>query len=357
MTLKNLKKISIQLHQPLNEVIQAIQDAGAAACALVYDNEVYLNIITDGDVRRALLVFSSMEITAAEILQTKALNFRKKTITIGAQSTVQERKQVFAKFNLRQLIVIDASGRPVDVITHQQIGISPVEVGKSFNALIMAGGLGTRLRPLTDNLPKPMLPINGVPLLELIVLKLKSAGASKVFVSTHYLPEKISNHFGDGSRFGIQIEYLNEGIPLGTGGCLSLIKDKTKDVLVINGDILTELDLSMFYGNHLRSHADLSIATSIFSIKVPFGVVDADGGRVIKLTEKPSTQYLINSGIYVISRGILNILPAFNKYNITDLISNLLDMKKEVVHFPMFEKWLDIGQIQDYEDAQRTIPQ
>lgn len=357
MQRKNLARISIQLEHPLKEVIRTIQDSGSAACALVYDRDQYVNIITDGDVRRALLEFGSLEICAADIIRKKEVGSRKKTITIFEHSSVEERKKVFSEFNLRQLIVTDAQGRPVDVITHKEIGISPAEVGETFNALIMAGGFGTRLRPLTDNIPKPMLPIKGVPLLELIVEKIKHAGACKIFVSTHYLPEKISAHFGDGSNFGVQIVYLNEETPLGTGGCLSLVDDKSKDLLVINGDVLTELDLRMFYGNHLRSHADLSIASSIFSIKVPYGVIDASEGQVLKITEKPSTKYLINSGIYVISKGMLNILPNLNKYNITDLIDNLLQMKKEVVHFPMFEKWLDIGQIQDYENAQRATQQ
>lgn len=352
MRIKNLHKISIQSNESLTSVIKTIQESESAACALVYDGDQYINIITDGDVRRALLESKSIDITAADILKKKDTSLRSKTITVLENSSVAHKKKIFSKFNLRQLVVVDLNGKPVDVITHKEIGISPIEVTQTFNAVIMAGGFGTRLRPLTNNMPKPMLPIKGIPLIELIVAKLKDASVHKIFISTHYLPEVIRLHFGNGSKFGVQIEYLNEDSPLGTGGCLSLIEDKSKDILLINGDILTDLDLKMFYANHMRYQADFSIATSIFSIKVPYGVIDANENQVLKIIEKPSVRYLINSGIYVISKSVLDSLPSIDKYNITQLITMLLEMNKNVVHFPIFEKWVDIGQLKDYEDAQ-----
>jgi dTDP-glucose pyrophosphorylase len=354
MKRKNLLKMIVQLNDSLTNVIRTIQESESAACALVYDADCYINIITDGDVRRALLDFKSIDITAADILKKKDESIRKKTITISERSSAEQKKKIFSEFNLRQLVIMDSTGNPVDVITHKEVGVSPLEVTQTFNALIMAGGFGTRLRPLTDNIPKPMLPINGTPLIELIATKLKNANVNKIFISTHFLPEVIKEHFGNGRKFGLQIEYLNEKTPLGTGGCISLIDDKSKDILIINGDILTDLNLSMFYGNHIRSKADFSIATSIFNINVPYGVVEVDESKVLKLIEKPSVKYLVNSGIYVLSKGILNDLKNLGQFNITDLISNLLLMRKEVVHFPIFEKWMDIGQIKDYEDAQKT---
>jgi NDP-sugar pyrophosphorylase family protein len=164
----------------------------------------------------------------------------------------------------------------------------------------------------------------------------------------------IKNHFADGVEYGVDIEYLDEETPLGTGGCLTLIKEKNRDVLVINGDILTDLDLRMFYGNHLRAEADLSVATSIFSIHVPYGVVDSNGDQIIGLREKPVSRHLINSGIYVVSSGVLRSLPLEKKFNITELIEQLILDKRRVVQFPIYEKWIDIGRVEDYENAQKN---
>jgi len=349
-----ITNIKIGLSAPLNEVIKTIQGAGAAACALIFDGDVFVNLITDGDVRRALLEHQSLNITAADIVARKERGERKKPISLSVDSSVDEHRAFFQEHNLRQLLLVDASGAPVEVITHEEIRISPREIGAEFAALIMAGGFGTRMRPLTDSVPKPMLPINGVPIMQLIVDKLRGAGVRKIYVSTHYLTEVIVGHFGNGARFGVDIEYLEEATPLGTGGCLSLIKDKSRDLLVINGDILTDLDLKMFYGNHYRVRADLSIATSIFSVQVPYGVVEATEANVLGLREKPVSRYLINSGVYVVSSSVLQTLPATQSYNITDLIDNLIRAKRRVVQFPIFERWLDIGRLEDYESAQST---
>jgi dTDP-glucose pyrophosphorylase len=344
----------IDLSAPLRDVIRAIQSSGPVACALVFKGETFTNLVTDGDVRRTLLEYESLDITAADIIATKIKGTRDRPIIANQSSSQEERRALFHRHNLRQLLIVDDQGAPVQVITHEDVRISPREIKAEFSALIMAGGFGMRMRPLTDSVPKPMLPINGIPLMQLIVDKLSSAGVKKIYVSTHYLSEVIIKHFGNGANFGVDIEYLEEDTPLGTGGCLSLISDKSNDVLVINGDILTDLDLRMFYANHFRAQADLSIATSIFSLSVPYGVVEANGAEILGLREKPVSRYLINSGIYVVSSMVLQSLPDQQKYNITDLIENLIRGKRKVVQFPIFEKWIDIGQIEDYKNAQKT---
>jgi dTDP-glucose pyrophosphorylase len=344
----------IDISAPLRDVIQVIQGSGPAACALVFKGSQFVNLITDGDVRRTLLEHESLDITAADIVARKIKGTRDKPIVANRGSNKEERRALFQRHNLRQLLIVDDQGSPLEVITHEDVRIPPREIQAEFSALIMAGGFGIRMRPLTDSVPKPMLPINGIPLMQLIVDKLRFAGVKKIYVSTHYLSEVITNHFGNGTNFGVDIEYLEEVTPLGTGGCLSLISDKSQDVLVINGDILTDLDLRMFYGNHFRAKADLSIATSIFSVSVPYGVVDAKDADIVGLREKPITRYLINSGIYVVSSSVLQSLPQQPKYNITDLIENLIREKRKVVQFPIFEKWIDIGQIEDYKNAQKA---
>jgi dTDP-glucose pyrophosphorylase len=350
----DVAKLKIQMGAPLKEVIAVIQASGAAGCALVYEGDTFSNLLTDGDVRRALMDYGSLDISAADVLARKQKSGRAKAIVALENSSADARRALFQDYSLRQLLIVNRQGAPVDVITHEDIRLSPMEIKAEFSALIMAGGFGMRMRPLTDSVPKPMLPINGIPLMQLIVDKLVVAGVRKIYVSTHYLSEVIVSHFGDGTKFGVQIEYLEETTPLGTGGCMSLIKDKSRDVLVINGDILTDLDLRMFYGNHFRARADLSMATSIFSVQVPYGVVDANEANVIGMREKPTSRFLVNSGIYVVSPAVLRELESGQKYNITDLIEKLIVAKRKVVQFPIFEKWLDIGRIEDYQSAQKA---
>ena len=347
----NLSKLKVDVGSALTEVIKTIQGSSSYGCALVFKDDTFVNLITDGDVRRALLELVSMNITAADIVATKLKSDRPNPIAAQMVSSLAERRALFRSNNLRQLLIVDINGNPVDIITYETVRIAPRELEAEFSALIMAGGFGMRMRPLTNSIPKPMLPINGIPLMELIVDKLRKSGVRKIYVSTHYLSEVIINHFGDGTKFNVAIEYLKESTPLGTGGCLSLIQDTSRDILVINGDILTELDLRMFYGNHSRNNADLSIATSIYSVQVPYGVLEAKDANVLQLREKPTFRYLINSGIYVVSHSLLQTLPTEHYYNITDLIENLLHLKRKVVQFPIFEKWIDIGRIEDYENA------
>jgi UDP-2,4-diacetamido-2,4,6-trideoxy-beta-L-gulopyranose hydrolase len=275
-----LDRLKVSLDDSLSDVVTCIQASGSLGCALIYNHAGrFVNIVTDGDVRRAFLEGKHLDATARDILQIKLKTARPTPITAHVGSTHAERTALFRRYSLRQLILVDRFGTPVDIIDHLSINSSPAYVNQRFTAVVMAGGFGTR-RPLTENTPKPMLHVNGRPMLEISIEKLVNYGATRIFISTHYLREKIVDHFGSGERFGVPIDYIHEEEPLGTGGALPRLSYRDDTTLVFNGDILTNLDFGMFLAYHLRSQSAVTIAATQYSFQVPFGVVSMTESQV-----------------------------------------------------------------------------
>ncbi|WP_322103822.1 nucleotidyltransferase family protein [Paraburkholderia sp. J41] len=352
----HLARLKVSLDDSLSDVIASIQASGALGCALIYDESGrFVNIVTDGDVRRAFLEGKQLNATARDIHEIKLKTPRPTPITARIDSTHAERTALFRQNSLRQLILVDGHGAPVDVIDHQSINASPTYVNQSFTAVVMAGGFGTRLRPLTADTPKPMLQVNGRPMLEISIEKLIRFGANRIVISTHYLPEKIVSHFGNGERFGVPIEYIQEETPLGTGGALSRLACQDNTTLVFNGDILTTLDVSMFLAYHLRTESAMTIAATQYSFEVPFGVVSSAGSQVTHIEEKPKFSFLINSGIYFLSPKVFANLPQSGPYHMTDVAHDLIRRGASVSCFPIFEHWLDVGRPSDYDLAAKLF--
>jgi len=224
-----------------------------------------------------------------------------------------------------------------------------------LRALVMAGGLGSRLLPKTENLPKPMLPVGDRPLIEDIFVQLRQAGIKRVNVATHYKSDKISGYFGDGHNFGIELNYVTEDSPLGTAGAIGLLQPEGDNLLIINGDILTRVDFRAMFSFHQEQNAELTVGVRKYDLKVPYGVVECDGILVTKVIEKPVINFFVNAGVYLLSTSVHDYIPPGNRCDMTDLIQILIRDKKEVVSFPIWEYWLDIGQISDYERAQSDI--
>jgi NDP-sugar pyrophosphorylase family protein len=216
----------------------------------------------------------------------------------------------------------------------------------------MAGGKRTRLMPLTADTPKPMLPVGDKPLLELIIGQIRAAGIRQVNIATHQLKEKITEHFGDGKRFGIDIDYIDEESPLGTAGALGLIEPPADPILVMNGDVLTRMDFRSMVSYHKKNEADLTVGVRQYDLSVPYGVVECDGPLVKQLREKPMFNFMVNAGIYVVEPAVLSYIPAGKRFDMTDFIQTLMDSGRRVVAFPVIEYWLDIGQHTDYQKAQ-----
>ena len=234
-------------------------------------------------------------------------------------------------------------------MTLDEYVLSP-ELG--MQAVIMAGGKGERLLPLTENVPKPMLHVGDRPLMEFIVQQLKASNIGHVNVTLHHHSEKITKYFGDGSDFGVNITYTTEDRPLGTAGGLGLMDTPKETLLVINGDILTQVDFRSMFSYHREQGADLTVAVQRAGIQVPYGVIDCEGTTVLSLEEKPEVSFLVNAGIYLVEPQIISLIPFNEKYDMTQLIQKLVGNGLKVAAFPICEYWIDIGQHEDYQRAQ-----
>jgi dTDP-glucose pyrophosphorylase len=324
-------------------------DFGRKGIVLVVDSEGrLLGTITDGDVRRAILADISLEEPVSVLLARKADSPYAQPITAPAGSDRSTLLQVLQQHNILHLPLVDQDQRVVALATLDELTLQqepPVQ------AVIMAGGLGVRLRPLTEELPKPMLPVGDRPLMEIMVQQLRTAGIRHVNVTVHHKPEKITEHFGDGREFGVNITYLTEDRPLGTAGALGMMEPPQETVLVINGDILTQVDFRAMLAYHHEHHADLTVAVQQHDLQVPYGIIECEGTFVRRLSEKPTLKFLVNAGIYLLEPTVYRFIPNGERYDMTDLIQRLLNEGCQVVAFPIREYWMDIGQHADYQQV------
>ena len=201
-----------------------------------------------------------------------------------------------------------------------------------------------------------MLPVGDRPVMEHVLEQLHKVGISHVSITTHYKPEAIVNHFGDGQRFGIEIDYVNEKEPLGTAGALGLLKPPSGPVLVINGDVLTQVNFRSMFEYHVDNHAKMTVGVRRFGLQVPYGVVEMDGPDVSRLDEKPTYRFFINAGVYLIEPAVFPLIKTNEALDATDLIDRLLAAGKKVVGFPIHEYWLDVGRPDDYRQANEDYP-
>ena len=221
----------------------------------------------------------------------------------------------------------------------------------------MAGGYGKRLRPLTNQTPKPLLKVGEKPILEITIERLVESGFQNFYISTHYMPDKVKEYFGDGEKWGINLTYIHESEPLGTAGALGLLnKELIKlPVLIMNGDLLTTLDFHDLIRFHNESKSDLTICVNQHKHTVPYGVLEIDDGKVKDLIEKPTYKYFVNAGIYLISPEIINEIDKDKRLDMTDLIRSYINKSSNVNTFPIHEYWIDIGRASDFEKANEDL--
>ena len=344
---------SIRPDATIHEAIRCIDRSASVSIALLVDEHGrLLNTITDGDVRRGVLAGISLDAPVRDLLLIKERTPHPTALTAPACTDNVTLLKMMEEKGLRQIPLVDLEGKVVDISVLRDL---LPHVTRPMQAVIMAGGKGTRLRPLTENCPKPMLPVGGRPLLELTIERLQQAGIHQVNLSTNYQSEKIIQHFGDGKNFGIELNYLNEDRPLGTAGALGLMDRPEKPVLVVNGDVLTEVDFKAMLDYHQEHHAELTVGVRQYGLKVPYGVVDCDGSNVSGLREKPEISFLVNAGIYLLEPVVYDHIPSGERLDMTELIKRLLDAGRPVVSFPIMEYWIDVGQHKDYEQAQLDV--
>lgn len=332
----------------IREAIKCIDHNRRGIALLIDTNQRLVGTITDGDLRRGVLAGCELNGPVTTLLHGKPAQYAQVT-TAPHGTAPEEMASLMRKASIRHLPILDADGHIVDLA---MLDDPDAEPHLPLEAVIMAGGFGKRLAPLTHTLPKPMLPVGDRPLLELTIERLRKSGIHRVNVTTHYLSEKIADHFGDGKDFGIDLNYVTEEESFGTAGALSLMDKPDQPLLVINGDILTDVDFRAMLEFHRQHKAEATIGVRQYDLQVPYGVVDCEGAEVTELREKPTLNFLVNAGIYLLEPSVHESIPRGRHFDMTDLVRHLMIKSRRVVSFPVLEYWLDIGQLKDYERAQ-----
>lgn len=328
----------------LAEAISILDRAGLRIALVVDNNDKLLGTLTDGDVRRALLRQQTLQASVAEVMcatpQTAHPSWSREQIL-----NVMERKKVL------QLPIVDGSGRIVGLELLSELLDKRVLDNPVF---LMAGGFGKRLHPLTQDRPKPLLNVGDTPILELILRSFIEAGFHRFFMSTHYLPEMIREHFGDGSRWGVSIRYVHEEEPLGTGGALGLLPHDEIDhpVIMMNGDLLTRVDYLGLLDFHMKQSSIATMCVREYEHQVPYGVIECDGHRIKSMVEKPVQRFFVNAGIYVLSPQLIKSVPPHTRIDMPTLLEQSIERGADVTMFPVHEYWLDIGRMEDFKRAQ-----
>jgi dTDP-glucose pyrophosphorylase len=319
----------------IRDGLEAVE-RGAGGIVLVVDDAGRLvAIATDGDLRRAILAGRGLNDPLAPVANERFVAVDSGQSRVDALDLMRGRR-------IAAIPVVDADGRPVAL--HQLQGFLRHEP-RANRALIMAGGLGTRLRPLTEDVPKPMLRVAGRPILERIVLHLVGFGIEHISISVGYLSEMIEAHFGDGEAFGATIDYLREDEPLGTAGALGLLPaPPTAPLLVVNGDLVTSVDVDAMLRTHAEGGFAATLGTRRYLHTVPFGCIVRDGDRVVAIEEKPTLSREVNAGMYVLEPWVVGLVARGEQVSMLDVLARVIDRDETVGAFEVDDDWLDVGQ-------------
>jgi len=336
----------------IHEALAQMNTSRAGIVLVVDEDTKLLGTVTDGDVRRAILANVSIDSPVSFLLDRKVATELALPVTESADADSPTMLDSLRRHNIRHLPLVDREQRVVGLVTIDDF--VPKET-PPLQAVVMAGGFGTRLSPLTDTLPKSMLPIGDRPILELIIDQLRQSGVSKVNLTTHYKKDIITDHFGDGDGFGVEIQYVEEDQPMGTAGAISLLEWSDDPILVINGDILTDVNFRNMLQFHQEQQADMSVAVRYHEFQLPYGAVTTEGVEITGITEKPMICNLINAGIYLLNPSVRRLIPSGQRYDMTDLIERLIKDDRRVVSFPIGEYWIDIGKVEDYDKARADV--
>jgi dTDP-glucose pyrophosphorylase len=343
--LRTFKEHLILAGSTIKQALGVLNELSQDAIIFVVDNNVKLiGSLTDGDVRRGLLNNFTLDTSIDNIIQPNPRYVRKGECDI--QKIIEYREGDY-----KVIPVLNEYDIVVNVINFRLIrSYLPVD------AVIMAGGRGLRMKPLTDSIPKPLLKVGNKPIMEHNLDRLSLFGIDDFWVSVKYLGEQIESYFGTGKQKNISIEYIWENDPLGTIGAVSLIENFKHDyILITNSDLLTNIDYEQFFLEFINKDADLAVLTIPYQVNIPYAVLETTDGHIKSFKEKPTYTYYSNGGIYLIKREMLHFIPNSQFYNATDLMEYMIQNNYKVISFPFSGYWLDVGKHEDFEKAQSDL--
>lgn len=339
-----VKNFFVQQSASIREALRIINNSDKLIALVVDDDERLIGTATDGDIRRGILGGLSLD-------DAVHLVCKRNPVTASYQDSRQDILRKMRTYSVNQMLVTDEQGRVirVDFADEQYLRSS----NRNNIVVLMAGGMGMRLRPLTEDCPKPMLPLGGKPMLRHIIDNFINIGYHRFVISVNYRREVIKNYFGNGAWLDCDIQYLEEDQPLGTAGALSLLPSRPeKPFFVMNADLMTTLNFVHLMDFHTENSGAGTICVKEYCYEVPFGVIQTDEQRVVSLVEKPAHRFQINAGIYVLDPAALDLVPKGKMFHMTCLIQQLLANDQPVLSFPIIEEWMDVGRPADLEKAQ-----
>ena len=345
--MNNLNDVLVREGATLRETLECITKSGKQLALVVDDTGHLVGLATDGDLRKAILRGVSLEAPVEQAMNRTPL-VAERSLAPGAALALMRRRSI------RQLPVVDAERRVVDLLFLDDL-VAPPPLPNA--AVIMAGGEGKRLRPLTESTPKPLLRVGGKPLIEILIERLRLSGIQRIVVALHHKSMMIRDSLGDGAALGVRVEYVEESRPLGTMGALTLTRERlTAPFFVVNADILTKCDFRAMWAFHrAQVKAAMTVGVSLHQVEIPYGEFTLRGDRVLRVDEKPRKEYPINAGIYVLDPTALEAIPADEYFDATDLIRALVMRGSVVAAYTIREYWLDVGRLDDFQKAERDV--
>jgi len=339
------KRHFVYNHFPIRQVLATLNDLVPDSIAfLVDDKDRLIGSVTDGDMRRGFINGLDFNTPIEKFIQSNPYRLK------ANELTPQNYKRLKA-LRIKIVPIVNEHNEIIDIINIDKYrSLLPLE------AVIMAGGKGERLMPLTKNTPKPMLKVGDKPIIEYTVDRLIEFGVKDIHISINYLGHMIRDYFGDGSAKGVTIKYIQEEKALGTIGSVALADGfKRDELLIMNSDLLTNVNYNDFYEGFSSSGADMSVATVPHHVDLPYAIMELDEDRVISLHEKPRYTYFANAGIYMVKSSLLEYIPRDSFFNATDLMEIIIKEGKRLVSYPIWEYWLDIGRTMDFQKAQEDV--
>ena len=338
------RQVLIGPQASMKATIEVIDKAALQIALVVDEQQRLLGVVTDGDIRRALIRGVALDTPI-----TQVMNRTPKTV----QETTSKTQQIaiLRRYGVLQLPIVDQIRGVVGLATLQEL-YQPAVLANPV--VLLAGGLGSRLRPLTDHCPKPLLEIGGKPILQTIIENFARMGFGRFYIAVHYLAERIMEYFGDGSQWGVRIDYIEEREPMGTAGAIGLLPDHVPElpILVMNGDILTQIDFLNLLRYHEEQKASATLCVRQYEYQIPYGVVSLDGQRVAEIVEKPVHSCFSSAGIYVLNPELVTSIRELGHCDMPDLLNRHIAEGERVTTFPIHEYWLDIGREADFLRAQ-----
>tara|TARA_A200000159_G_scaffold109771_2_gene102743 strand:+ start:140078 stop:141145 length:1068 start_codon:yes stop_codon:yes gene_type:complete len=343
----NWRKLLVEPGLSLVDAVKRL-DEGAKRILIVVDkHDRLIGTVTDGDIRRALIRQTELTTSISEIMNTNPKSATHAWSRLRLLSFME-------RTDLLQLPIVDEKNKVVGVTFLYELLKKP----RIDNPVcLMAGGFGTRLKPLTDSCPKPMLTVGDKPILEIILERFIEAGFWRFYISTHYMANTIKGYFGNGSDRDVEINYLDEREPLGTGGALSLLpkEEINAPLILMNGDLLTNLDFLSLLSHHELSQSKLTMCLREYEQQVPFGVVNTQKGEVKSIVEKPVNRYHVNAGIYVMEPSVIAGVEKNQYVDMPTVVDRLLKQRASIGYYEVSEDWLDIGRLDDFKKAQQFV--